>query len=52
MNSTVRMRNTISKSIYFALRDQIITEINGKIKADSIFKHIGILDMQGFGEKL
>lgn len=43
------MRDTISKSIYFALRDQIIAEINGNIKSDDYSKFIGILDMQGFG---
>lgn len=52
VNAAKMVRNTLSKYVYFTLREFIIRRINNAIKNESSTNTlcIGILDMPGFGK--
>lgn len=49
VEAAIRVRDTLSKTLYFALREKVIEKINTSIKNEKVEKCISILDMPGFG---
>lgn len=49
VGAATRIRDSLSKYIYFILRYYIITRINDEIESGKPTNYIGILDMPGFG---
>lgn len=53
VNSAKMVRNTVSKNIYFSLRENVIRRINSEIKGKNSTTDthcVAILDMPGFGK--
>lgn len=45
-----KVKNTLAKTVFSALRDFVIERINCEIRTENWSKYIGILDMPGFGK--
>lgn len=47
--ASARCRDTLSKTLYYCLREGVIAKVNSAIKTVKVEKCISILDMPGFG---